>query len=247
MPRPKYWNRNEGAFKLRLDKLLTEYGYGTRSQVKDLIRKEKVTVSGRDKPGPETAVSEEDRVFVNGEELVRSEYEYWLLYKPSGYLTAVTDRLRPVVMDLIPSKRKDLSPVGRLDLDTEGVLLVTNDGMLSHQLLSPAKHVEKTYYAELASDLPENAAQLFASPMVFSDFTAKPALSFEKITDRSARLTICEGKFHQVRRMFLKAGCEVVYLRRERFSFLTLSGLKPGEARLLTEEEIKKLRSAVKE
>ncbi len=227
---------------VRLDKLLSDQGIGTRSEVKELIRKGRVKVNGETVRRPELSVTESDTVSVDGEELRRASFEYWLLYKPAGFLTAVQDAGRPVVMELIPSKRKGLSPVGRLDLETEGILLVTDDGLLAHRLLSPKYHVEKTYYAELASDLPADAAERFSRPMEFSDFMAAPAVSFEELEPRAARLTIAEGKYHQVRRMFAKIGCEVVTLRRESFGFLTLEGLKPGEARSLTEKEVRQLR-----
>ena len=229
---------------MRLDKALSDQGIGTRKEVRELIIRGRIRVNDETVRKADRQVSEADQVLFDGNPVDLSPYEYWILYKPAGYLTATEDRSKPTVMELIPSKRKDLAPVGRLDLDTEGLLLVTNDGDLSHRLLSPKYHVEKTYYAELRSDLPENAAELLSRPMSFSDFTAKPADGFEKLSARSARLTISEGKYHQVKRMFAKIGCEVLYLRRERFGPLNLQGLEPGEARKLTEEESKNLKKS---
>ncbi len=222
---------------MRLDKALADQGIGTRKEVRELIAKGRVSVDGETVKQPDLQVSESSEILLDGGMLDLAPYEYWLLYKPAGYLSATEDRVHPVVTELIPSKRKGLAPVGRLDIDTEGLLLITNDGAFSHRLQSPKYHVPKTYYAELDSDLPENAAGLFSQTMTFSDFTAKPADGFEKLSARSALLTISEGKFHQVKRMFAKIGCEVVYLRRERFGSLTLDSMHPGEARKLTEKE----------
>lgn len=229
---------------MRLDRFLAERSAGSRKQVKELIAKGRVTVNGEVVCRPEYQVAEADLVAADGETISAEAYEYWLLYKPAGYLSAAADKTKPVVTELVPSARKDLAPVGRLDLDTEGLLLVTNDGALSHRLLSPKYHVEKCYYAELDADLPPDAAARFSESMVFSDFTAKPAVSFEQVSDRKALLAITEGKYHQVKRMFGKLGCEVVYLRRERFGPLSLVGMKKGEARQLTEAEIHLLKEA---
>ncbi len=222
---------------MRLDKYLTDLGKGSRSTVKELIKKGRVRVEGVAKAKPETPVDETSVILLDGEQLKYSTYEYYLLNKPAGYVTARTDDRKKVVMELIPSGRTDLSPVGRLDEDTEGVLLITNDGELNHRLVSPKHHVKKTYYAELDADLPENAGEILGQPIEFSDFTSLPA-EYEKITARSAYLIITEGKFHQVKRMFHHVGCEVTYLRRDAFGPLTAGDLAVGEARELTEEEV---------
>ena len=228
---------------MRLDKYLSDRGFGTRKEVKALIQKGRVTVGGSVIKTPDYSVNEGQAVEVDGLPAEKEAFEYWILYKPAGYLSATEDFSHPVVTALIASKRKGLAPVGRLDLDTEGLLLLTNDGALSHRLLSPKNEIEKTYYAELDADLPADAELQFSEPMVFSDFTAKPAKAFQQLSPRSALLTITEGKFHQVKRMFAKIGCRVVYLRRERFSGITLQGLKPGEARRLKEDEISTLKA----
>lgn len=226
---------------MRLDKYLTDLGKGTRSAVKELIKKGRVKVEGVAKAKPETPVDENSIITLDGERLVYSTYEYYILNKPSGYVTARTDDKKKVVMELIPSTRTDLSPVGRLDEDTEGVLLITNDGELNHRLVSPRHHVKKRYFAELDADLPDNAGEILSQPIEFNDFTSHPA-EYEKIDARHAYLTITEGKFHQVKRMFHHIGCEVIYLRREAFGPLTADGLTVGDVRALTEEEIAQLK-----
>ena len=230
---------------MRLDKALSDQGIGTRKEIRELILKGRVSVGGKTVLRPEHPVTEESLVSLDGVQVDLSPFETWLLYKPAGYLSATEDPDHPVVMKLIPSAKKGLAPVGRLDLDTEGLLLVTNDGALSHRLQSPKHHVPKTYYAELSADLPEDAAERFSEPMVFSDFTARPADGFEKLSPRAACLTISEGKFHQVKRMFAKIGCEVLYLKREGFGPLNLQGLEKGEARKLTAEEVNSLKKQV--
>jgi len=226
---------------MRLDKYLADLGVGSRQIVKEYIRSGKVSLNGEIVKKPEFSVPEDAEVLVNGEPLQGSSLEYWLLYKPAGYVTARTDNKYPCVMDLVPSKRKDLSPVGRLDVDTEGVLLITNDGALNHQLVGPKNETFKTYYAELDVDLPSDATEKLAQPIEFKDFISKPA-QLEVVNSRTGLLTVSEGKYHEVKRLFHAIGCEVVYLRRERFGSLTLEGMQKGDIRLLTNEEIEVIR-----
>ena len=228
---------------MRLDKYLADMQVGTRSVVKEIIRKGRVEVNGVITKKSDSQVSMTDEIKVDGNLITYLEYEYLVMNKPADYLTAREDKRYPVIMDIVESVRKDLVPVGRLDKDTEGVLLITNDGDLNHNLLSPKSHVQKVYYAELDADLPDDAKETLSKPMVFSDFTAAPADNFEVITKRSAYLTISEGKFHQVKRMFAKLGCNVTYLKRVRFANLEVDDLKPGEYRPLTKEEIETLKS----
>ena len=228
---------------MRLDRFLRERGYGSRKEIQENIRKGKVSVDSEIVKDPGFRVPEGAEVCFGGQPVDKSRYICYLLNKPSGCVTARTDENHPVVMDLVPSDVPDLAPVGRLDKDTEGVLLITNDGELAHRLLSPKYHVPKKYYAECRSPFPEEAKTLLENPMIFKDFTTEGAV-FEKLTDSSAYLTVTEGKFHQVKRMFLKIGCEVTYLRRESFAGLTLEGLAPGEYRKLSEEETTALRKA---
>ena len=230
---------------MRLDKYLADMQVGTRSEVKEIIRKGHVKVNGTITKKADAKVQISDQILVDEEIINYIEYEYLLMNKPAGYLTAREDKRYPVMMDLIHSVRKDLVPVGRLDKDTEGVLLITNDGELNHALLSPKSHVQKTYYAELDNDLPNNAADILSKPMEFSDFTAAAADKYEKINERAAYLTISEGKFHQVKRMFAKLGCNVTYLKRISFGNLRVDDLKPGEYRPLSVEELKELKAQI--
>jgi len=232
---------------MRLDRLLALYGYGSRSEVKELVRKGQVArPTGDGTPAPLKDPGEDvpfgTVLSVMGREFTAEEFEYYIIYKPAGCLTAKSDPKKPVVMSLLPSKRTDLAPVGRLDEDTEGLLLITNDGALTHALIGPKNHALKKYRAVLDRPLPEAAKALLEAPMDLGDFITKPGI-FEKINDTTAFLTISEGKFHQVKRMFEKVGCTVTHLRREAFGPLTLEGLLPGESRKLTLKEIGALKS----
>ena len=220
---------------MRLDRYLAEMNAGTRSELKKRIRKGEVTVNGVCVRDADHQVEEEDIVTLGGEEIAYHRYEYYLLHKPAGYVCTLDRSLQ--VTELIPEARKDVMPVGRLDKDTEGLLLLTNDGQLAHKLISPKNHVEKLSYAETDLPIPEAAIEAFAEGLELEDFKAMPA-KLQIPEERKAFLTICEGKYHQVRRMFAKMGCEVLYLRRERFDFLDLSGVPCGEHRLLNEEEV---------
>ena len=227
---------------MRLDKYLSNMSVGTRSEVKDIIKAKRVTVNSKTVTKADFKVSSDDEVLLDGNPITYEEYEYYILNKPSGYITANEDRFEKTVMELVHSKRKDLSPVGRLDKDTEGLLLITNDGQLNHRLLSPSRHVPKIYFVKTDGPLPENAKEILESPMDLGDFTTKPAL-FKKISADASFLTISEGKFHQVKRMYEKIGLKVTYLKRTGFAFLTLEGLNTGEYRKLTQEEIYQLKA----
>lgn len=225
---------------MRLDKFLADMQIGTRSEVKKLIQKGHVSINDQIVKKVDTKVDEETIVYVDGLRVDYVSYEYYLLNKPAGFLSATQDSHYPVVMELVPCIRKDVGIVGRLDKDTEGLLLLTNDGELNHRLLSSKNHVLKKYYVQVDTDIPDNAEDVFSKPIVFEEFTSLPA-EFEYIDNRSAYLTICEGKYHQVKRMFEKIGCTVTYLKRVQFGSLTLDGLESGQYRTLTEGEIKNL------
>ena len=225
---------------MRLDKFLADMQIGTRSEVKKLIHKGQVSINDQIVKKVDTKVDEETIVYVDGLRVDYVSYEYYLLNKPAGFLSATQDSHYPVVMELVPCIRKDVGIVGRLDKDTEGLLLLTNDGELNHRLLSSKNHVLKKYYVQVDTDIPDNAEDVFSKPIVFEEFTSLPA-EFEYIDNRSAYLTICEGKYHQVKRMFEKIGCTVTYLKRVQFGSLTLDGLESGQYRTLTEGEIKDL------
>lgn len=222
---------------MRLDKFLADMQLGTRSEVKKLIQKGHVSIDGQIIKKADFKVNEDTIVYVDGMPIDYVSYEYYILNKPAGYICATEDATHPVIMELIPTIRKDLSPVGRLDKDTEGLIIITNDGELNHRLLSPKSHVDKTYYVEVDTDIPSNAQEIFSKPMEFEEFTSLPA-QYENISPTSAYLTIHEGKYHQVKRMFEKIGCTVTFLKRIQFGPLTLDGLETGEYRSLTQEEL---------
>jgi len=227
---------------MRLDKYLADMSIGTRSEVRNIIKYGKITVNDQVIRKADYQLKDSDIVKFNNEIVEYVNYEYYLINKPQGYICAIEDKHCPVIMELINSKRKDLVPVGRLDKDTEGLLLVTNDGQLNHDLLSPKNHVDKKYYVELDTDLPDNSNDILSNPIEFEDFTSKPAI-FVKIDNRKAYLTITEGKYHQVKRMFEKLGCKVTFLKRISFGDLTIEGLNTGEYRALSNEEVDKLKN----
>ncbi|XOB98574.1 pseudouridine synthase [Deinococcota bacterium DY0809b] len=229
--------------KERLDRVLAHLGLGTRKEVGKLIRAGAVRVDGavvRDrgfKLDPEAALIE-----LNDEPLRYARYFHVLLHKPAGVLTATRSESETTVLDLLPNAlwRDDLKPVGRLDRDTEGLLLLTNRGELLHRLTHPRWKVAKVYLAELAADLPADAARRFAEGVL----GFAPA-ELEALGPRAARVTLYEGKHRQVRRMFAALGAPVVYLRRERFGPLELAGLEPGQARPLSGDERDAIERAV--
>ena len=231
---------------MRLDKYLAEMGVGTRQEVKKQIRQGKAAVNGTVVKAADTKIDEtSDEVTISGRNISYVSYEYYMLNKPAGVVSATEDRRDTTVIDLIKEKkRKDLFPVGRLDKDTEGLLLITNDGDLAHRLLAPKKHVDKVYYAKIDGMVTEEDVKRFAEGIDIGaeeeEMTRPAKLDIMKSAEES---TIHEGKFHQVKRMFLAVGKEVTYLKRERMGTLCLDeNLKPGEYRLLTEEEIENVR-----
>lgn len=232
----------------RLDKYLAQAGLGTRSEVKTYIKKGLVKVNGIIAKKPDIKVNQEtDSIEFQNETISLASYEYYLLNKPAGYVSATKDNTAPTVLSLVKNTRKDLFPVGRLDKDTEGLLLITNDGVLSHKLLSPKSHVDKTYYAIVEGIVDETDIAIFRQGVTIGDADlniAMPARLSIIETDSDKKLsyinvTIQEGKFHQVKRMFQAVGKQVIYLRRTGFGCLTLTkDLALGEYRKLTEEEI---------
>ncbi len=233
---------------MRLDKFLSELGIGTRSEVKALLKKGLVTVNGEVMKKPECKVDEsKDVICFNGEKLCYEAVQYFLLNKPAGCVTATRDHLSEIVMSYLPPERRDdLFPVGRLDKDTEGLLLITNDGQLAHQLLSPKKHVDKTYFAIIDGEVRDEHIGKFLEGLDIGDekLTLPARLKILKSGAVSEiELTICEGRFHQVKRMFEAIGMKVTYLKRISMGSLTLGDLKPGEVRTLTEDEIEKLQN----
>lgn len=236
---------------MRLDKYLADMGEGTRQEVKKYIRRGSVTVNGELVRSPERKVDERDQVCLDGRKVSYAAEEYFMLNKPAGVVSATEDKRDRTVLDLIQyKKRKDLFPVGRLDKDTEGLLLITNDGALSHRLLSPRHHVDKTYYVEVQGHVTEENRAAFQrgvnigteeEPLVTMPARLEILEAGQSLS--RVRLTIQEGKFHQVKRMFLSQGMEVSYLKRESMGSLRLDdSLAPGEYRPLTEHEIKRLK-----
>lgn len=229
---------------LRLDKYLADMGVGSRSQLKEMIRKGRVAVNHEIVRSPEGKVDvDQDEVAVDGVAVGYVQKEYYMLHKPAGVISATEDSRHKTVIDLIESRqRKDLFPVGRLDLDTEGLLLITNDGDLAHRLLAPKKHVDKVYYVEVDTKIPEDTKERFAAGIQMEDKTVFRPAKLEQKTEKSGYLTIQEGKFHQVKRMFQAVGCQVTYLKRISMGPLSLDeGLPCGAYRKLTKQEIETL------
>ncbi len=232
---------------IRLDRYLTEFGVGSRSKVKELIRHKRISVNCEIVNTPEHKIDpESDRVSVDGKEILYQRFEYYMLNKPQGVVSAVTDRFDQTVVELIRSSdRKGLIPIGRLDKDTEGLMLITNDKALEHLLLSPKKHVDKTYYARIDGMVTDEDIRIFASGMQIDEsITVSPAKLkiLQQAEESEILLTIQEGKFHQVKKMFEVIGKPVVFLKRVQFGPLELDeNLTPGEYRNLTEQEIERL------
>lgn len=237
----------------RLDKFLVEMSVASRSTIKDMAKKGRITVNGQIVKASDTKIDESaDVVAVDGQVIAFSSTEYFMLNKPAGVITATLDKKAKTVLDLLDERtRNDLFPVGRLDKDTEGLLLITNDGDLAHRLLAPKKHVDKVYYAHIRGVVTDEHVRQFASGLTLSDGTAvMPGELVVLDVDSTAktsriRLTIHEGKFHQVKRMFEAVGTEVTYLKRLSMGPLSLDeNLLPGEYRRLTDEEINMLKEA---
>ena len=229
----------------RLDKLLAGTGKWSRREVKALVRQGLVRVDGRlaasaeDKLDPAAAI-----ITVAGETISLCRFTYVMLHKPAGVLTATEDRKQPTVMDLLPPelRRIGLAPVGRLDKDTEGLLLLTNNGELAHRLLSPKYHVEKRYFARVDGELSAADAEAFARGMTLGDGLECLPAGLEVLPDRVCIVTLREGKFHQVKRMLAARGAPVLYLKRLSMGPLTLDdSLAAGAYRLLRAEEISAL------
>lgn len=229
---------------IRLDKFLTETGSLTRSQAKEAAKKGRILVNGEAEKKTDRKIDpEKDEIVLDGKRISYAAYEYYMLNKPKGVVSATEDKKYPTVVQLIQDrKRTDLFPAGRLDIDTEGLLLITNDGELTHNLLSPKKHVDKVYLAEFEGVFPEDGKEQFQAGLILED-GVKTMPAHIIVNGNQARLTIKEGKFHQVKRMFQAVGCQVTYLKRLSMGSLTLDeNLKPGEYRPLTNEEIESLK-----
>ncbi len=230
---------------MRLDRLLCELNLGTRTQVKKEIKAGLVSVNGVTVLRPEEQVREAaDLVCYKGQPCVYEEYVYYLLHKPAGVVSATQDKRDRTVLDLLAGEgRSDLFPVGRLDKDTEGLLLITNDGPLAHALLSPGRHVDKEYECHLAHTFDAHQRELLEQGVDIGEKKkCRPAV-VRILAEKKITLTITEGRFHQVKRMLHAVGNEVVYLKRIRMDRLQLEdSLEKGAYRRLTDEEVESLR-----
>ena len=235
---------------MRLDKFLAENGLGSRAQVKQLLKKGLVLVNGRAEKSPKTQIDETvDEIIVSGQRLTYEKFVYYLLNKPQGVISATEDDRHKTVLDLLDetARQKEVFPVGRLDIDTHGLLLLTNNGKLAHAMLSPKKHVEKIYRAQVAGLMNQADVERFAAGIELKDFTCQPAqlkiLELDVVKETSlVEITLSEGKFHQVKRMVAACGKEVTNLQRLTMGPLQLDpALALGEWRRLTTDELERL------
>ena len=239
---------------MRLDKFLVACAVGSRTEVKNFLKSGRVTVNGKKEKSAKLQIDEEtDEICFDGQKLDYEEFVYYMMNKPQGVISATEDPKHKTVLDLLDdyARAKEVFPVGRLDIDTHGLLLLTNDGKLAHALLSPKRHVDKTYLAQVKGIMTDTDVETFAKGIPLKDFTCQPAklelLSIDREKDESlVRVTIAEGKFHQVKRMVAYCGKEVVDLQRLTMGTLTLDeDLKRGEWRRLTKEELEALLESV--
>lgn len=226
---------------MRLDKFLSEASAYSRKEIRGLVRAGLVSVDGIPAVSPDQKVEQHSAVSVKGIPVKYQKYIYLMLNKPAGYLSATEDERDPVVVDLVPEQWRHFQvfPVGRLDKDTEGLLLLTNDGQFDHALMSPRKKMVKRYYAELSRAAGRDDILAFEAGMDLQDFTAQPAKLELTEDPTKVYVEICEGKYHQVKRMCAKTGKEVLYLKRVAIGKLLLDDtLSPGQMRELTGQEL---------
>lgn len=232
---------------IRLDKYLADAGQGTRSQVKAVLRQGRVMVNGEPVKAPEYKVdADSDRVALDGKLISFERFQYYMLHKPAGVISATSDKRERTVIDLIrEEKRRDLFPVGRLDKDTEGLLLITNDGKLANHLLTPGRHVAKTYYAQIDGSVTGEMISAFAEGVDIGDARLTAPAELRVVSEGETEhiscveITITEGRYHQIKRMFESFGRKVVYLKRLSMGPIVLDKDLPcGAYRKLTEQEI---------
>lgn len=225
---------------MRLDKFLTECGLGSRRDVKKLLDSGKIKLNGNIIKNPQTNIKEDsDEIFFENKKLEYKEFRYYIMNKKAGYITATEDPKEKTVMELLPDWviKKDLAPVGRLDKDTEGLLLFTNDGKLAHSLLSPKKHVDKKYYAQLESKITPEDIEKLENGVDIGGYITKPAKAMI-IGEKEIELIISEGKFHQVKKMLESVGNKVIYLKRLSFGKINLENMELGEVREINLNEV---------
>ena len=239
---------------MRLDKFLVACAVGSRTEVKNFLKSGRVTVNGKKEKSAKLQINEDtDEIYFDGQKLDYEEFVYYMMNKPQGVISATEDPKHKTVLDLLDdlARSKEVFPVGRLDIDTHGLLLLTNDGKLAHALLSPKRHVDKTYLAQVNGIMTDEDIETFAQGIPLKDFTCQPAkldlVSVDTEKNQSlVRVTIAEGKFHQVKRMVAYCGKEVVDLQRLTMGTLILDeGLKRGEWRRLTKDELEGLLESV--
>lgn len=239
---------------MRLDKYLVACAVGSRTEVKNFLKDGRVTVNGKKEKSAKLQINEDtDEIYFDGQKLDYEEFVYYMMNKPQGVISATEDPKHKTVLDLLDdlARSKEVFPVGRLDIDTHGLLLLTNDGKLAHALLSPKRHVEKTYLALVKGMMTNADVETFAQGIPLKDFTCQPAklalVSVDTEKHQSlVRVTIAEGKFHQVKRMVAYCGKEVVDLQRLTMGTLTLDeDLKRGEWRRLSKEELEGLLESI--
>ena len=239
---------------MRLDKFLVACAVGSRTEVKNFLKAGRVTINGKKEKSAKLQIDEgTDEIRFDGKKLDYEEFVYYMMNKPQGVISATEDPKHKTVLDLMDdyARAKEVFPVGRLDIDTHGLLLLTNDGKLAHALLSPKRHVDKTYLAQINGVMTDADVETFAQGIPLKDFTCQPAklelVSIDTEKDQSLiRVTIAEGKFHQVKRMVAYCGKEVVDLQRLTMGTLTLDeDLKRGEWRRLSKEELEGLLESV--
>ena len=240
---------------MRLDKFLVACAVGSRTEVKNFLKTGRVMVNGKKEKSAKLQINEEtDEICFDGQKLDYEEFVYYMMNKPQGVISATEDPKHKTVLDLLDdlARSKEVFPVGRLDIDTHGLLLLTNDGQLAHALLSPKRHVDKTYLARVDGIMTDEDIETFAQGIPLKDFTCQPAklelVSLDREKNQSlVRVTIAEGKFHQVKRMVAYCGKEVVDLQRLTMGTLILDeNLKRGEWRRLTKEELEDLLESVR-
>ena len=229
----------------RIDKIISSQTNYSRKDVKKLILQKKISVNGKVAKKPEQKVNEQqDEIYIDGNKLEIKKYIYLILNKPKGYISATEDRTAKTVLDLVPEKymRRGLFPAGRLDKDTTGMMIITDDGEFAHNILAPKKHIEKTYRVQIDIDITDEMREKFKQGIVLKDHVCCPATIV--VEDKNtALITITEGKYHQIKRMFGCFGAKVVNLRRISMGGLQLPGdLKEGQCRELTATELLKLR-----
>lgn len=229
----------------RLDKIIGNFGFGTRKEIRDMAKKGLIKVDGKVVKDSSMHVDpESSEIHINGEKLEYKKYVYLMLNKPQGVISATWDQRHKTVLDLVPEEYNcfELFPAGRLDIDTEGLVLLTNDGQLAHDILAPKKHVPKTYYAKIDGVVTEEDIDSFSKGVVLEDgYKALPAKLkiINSATISEIEITIVEGKFHQIKRMFEAVDKKVVYLKRIKMGGLELDErLKLGEMREMTEEDL---------